>query len=103
MIILGLILYVLDRVLEISLTSLIGTYLMVRGFSFFFGGYPDEEYLSTLFYYNELGQLKRVLMGDAYKYTIAMTIVFGISIFIQFFTFIKEDIPKDDSKNKKQK
>lgn len=94
MVIIGVLLYLFNRLLEILLTSFMGSYLLVRGISFFLTGFPDEEHLSYLFYYKELNQLKRILSGPAFKFFIGMVVYMIISFIIQTFTFQKENEAK---------
>jgi len=91
MVILGVLMYLFNRLLEILLTSLIGSYLLVRGISFFLKGFPDEEQLSYLYHYKELNQIKRIFTGPAFKFFIAIAVYMIISFIIQTFTFTKEE------------
>lgn len=94
MVVLGLLIYLINRILEILLTSMIGSYMLIRGISFFLGGFPDEEQLSYLFYYKELNQVKRIITGTAFKFFIGIAVYMIFSIIVQSFTFTKEEEPK---------
>jgi len=104
MISLILILYLVKRIFEILLTSTIGSYIFIRGFSFIFGGFPEEEYLSNLIYYKEFFQLDRIITGTAIRYFLAIAVTFIISVLIQlFYTFAKNSSSNNNSKETRTK
>jgi hypothetical protein len=94
MVVLGLLIYLFNRILEILLTSMIGSYMLIRGISFFLSGFPDEEQLSYLIYYKELNQVKRIITGTAFKFFIGIAVYMIVSIIVQTFTFTKEEESK---------
>ena len=65
--------------------------MFIRGLSLITGGFPDEEYLSFLFFYKEMDEIKRVITGPSLKFFILIAFFFITSVVIQFKTFTKED------------
>lgn len=99
--IIGVLIYSLGKLLEILLTSSIGSYSIIRGCGLMLGGFPDEEYVSALLKYREMYQLKMLFIEESIFYTIFLILIFAISICIQFYTF--EDEKKDDKRYEKRR
>jgi len=89
-IIFGIIIYFFGKLLEILLTSTIGSYSIIRGCGLLIGGFPDEEYVSVLLKYREIYQLKMLFLNESIFYTIFLILLFSVSILIQFYTFEEE-------------
>jgi len=68
--------YLIDSLIVIVATSLIGAYLAVRGLSICLGGFPDETYTSQLIVNKEFNQLGRVFGGKANMYLSGMLLLF---------------------------
>jgi len=76
--------YWLQDAIIIFATSFIGAYTFIRGISLFAGGYPNEFTVIDLKNQGEDGQLKELITWRVWIYLVAIIIVTGLSIFIQF-------------------
>lgn len=76
--------FFLKDVIIIFATSFIGAYTLIRGISFFAGGFPNEFTVMDLRSRGENEQLKGLLTWKVYVYLSAIVIVTGLSIFIQY-------------------
>lgn len=76
---LGILSFFWYNYIVIVCTSIIGSYLFIRGISFYAGGYPNEF---TIYEKIRTGALSSV-PGTFYAYMVGMLIVCGIGIFVQ--------------------
>eukprot|EP00343_Euplotes_focardii_P000880 CAMPEP_0205798960 /NCGR_PEP_ID=MMETSP0205-20121125/65_1 /ASSEMBLY_ACC=CAM_ASM_000278 /TAXON_ID=36767 /ORGANISM="Euplotes focardii, Strain TN1" /LENGTH=368 /DNA_ID=CAMNT_0053059463 /DNA_START=150 /DNA_END=1256 /DNA_ORIENTATION=- len=72
-------------------TSILGSYLFVRGLAFIAGGYPNEFTIYTRIRNGEVNSVP----GTFYAYMAGMLVAFAIAFFIQF-TIKKREGKKDD-------
>ena len=77
-------------------TALIGAYAVVRGISFFAGGFPNEMTIADLIANNETEQLKDLLTWHVYLYLVGLAILFVVGMIVQIKIFKKN---KDDDKH----
>jgi len=75
--------FIIDNLIVIVTTSLIGGYLALRGLSICLGGFPDETYTSQLILNREFNQLGRVFGGDANLYLLGMLVMFVLGLSVQ--------------------
>ena len=75
--------FFLKDAIIIFATSFIGAYTLIRGISFFAGGFPNEFTVMDLRSRGEYEQLKGLLTWKVYVYLAAIVVVTGLSIFIQ--------------------
>jgi len=75
--------YIIDSIIIIVTTSLIGAYLALRGLSICLGGFPDETYTSQLILNREFNQLSRVFGGPANAYLMGMILMFIVGLSVQ--------------------
>jgi len=75
--------FIIESLIIVIATSLIGSYLAVRGLSIVLGGFPDETYLSKLLTYKEFNQVARIFGGPAFIYLIMICLLFIIGLICQ--------------------
>ena len=75
-------------------TSLLGSYAVVRGASFFIGGFPSETVIMDLLSRQEFEQVKTMMSGVVYAY-LAVWIIFSIAAMV----FQKKSSKEDKDKN----
>lgn len=95
--------YLVQNIMIIIATSLVGAYTAVRGVSVCLGGFPDETYTSKLIYYKEYNQLERAF-GKANLYLLAILCVFVLGLSVQggVAIFKKKEEKKEDENNKNE-
>lgn len=74
-------------------TALIGAYAVIRGISFFAGGFPNEMTIADLVAKNETEQLKNLLTWHVYLYLAGLALLFVAGMVVQIKIFKKK---KDD-------
>ncbi len=87
--------YLIKSIIIIVATSLVGSYVAVRGLSICFGGFPDETYTSRLIMAMEFQQLSRIFNGKAKIYLIGILCVFAVGLIVQGATAISGDDKKE--------
>lgn len=75
---------IFSKFIIIFSTSLIGAYGIIRGISFFAGGFPSEFTIIDLSAAGETEQLKKLLSWEIYVYLSSIVVLTGLSIFIQY-------------------
>lgn len=76
--------FFLSKIIFIFSTSLIGSYLTIRGISFFAGGFPSEFTIMDLTKAGEQDQISELLTWRVYIYLTSMVVLCGLSIYAQF-------------------
>lgn len=71
-------------------TALIGAYAIVRGISFFAGGFPNEMTVADLIAKNETEQLKELLTWYVYLYLAGFLVLFIVGMVVQIKIFKKK-------------
>ena len=89
--------YLIQEVIVIVATSLVGAYCAIRGLSINLGGFPDETYTSKLILYKEFNQLGKAFSG-ANMYLLGMMILFVVGLAVQggIACFTKSEEQKAD-------
>lgn len=92
--------YLIDEMIVLVATSLIGAYCTVRGLSIILGKYPDETYVTKLIMNKEFNQLGRAFGGTAMLYLVAMACLFVLGLFVQLCYSGKDK--KEEAKEEKK-
>jgi len=95
--------YIIEGLIIIVATSLIGSYLAIRGISIVLGGFPDESYLSKLLVYKEFNQVARIFGGPAFIYLISICLLFILGLISQAGISIFCGGDKENEKEKREK
>ncbi|MCQ2820627.1 MAG: TMEM198/TM7SF3 family protein [archaeon] len=83
MIVFGILALLFLKLAIIVSTSIIGGYMVIKGFSFFFGKFPDESELIALIKAKEKEQLKEIMTYHVYIYLVAWIILTVGGIMLQ--------------------
>ena len=77
--------------------SLLSSYLIVRGFSFCIGDYPDEIFIYELLIHREFEQAHRYFFREGYIYLIAKIILYISALFMNKITIkeVKEELENE--------
>ena len=75
--------FIIETLIIVVATSLIGAYCAVRGLSIVLGGFPAESYLSKLLAYKEYNQVARIFGGPAFVYLISIVLLFFVGLISQ--------------------
>ncbi len=101
LVILGMIIgYKFLKVLFIVTTSFLGSYLVIRAFSFWIGKYPSESIIIDLINKQEWDALNQILTPVVYAYIGGWVILTGLSSWYQFHT--NKDKTDDDFRGNKK-
>ena len=87
------------KIVFIVSTSVIGSYIVIRGFSFLFGNFPSESLIIDLIRKEEYEELKNIINGIVYVYLVFWIILSVGSAFVQFR--INREVEDEDLHYKK--
>ena len=79
-------------------TSILGSYIFIRGISFVAGGFPSEGEITDLIQRKEYDQLSELINGVVYAYMAGIAVMIAAGIFIQYKYYDEEDEKKVDSR-----
>jgi hypothetical protein len=94
-----LIIYYIDTLVKVLVSSILGSYCFVRGLSFLLGGFPDEFYAIKLIEKAEVGQLRQIITGKVLIYLISIVLLVIVGVIIQTKYFVHEDPPATATKS----
>lgn len=90
--------YFFKKLIVVFGTTIIGSYLIVRGLSLIIGGYPSESIIIDLIKNHETEQIKEFLNYKIYIYAVLFVILSVIGIFVQYK--ITKGFEFDEEENK---
>lgn len=83
-------------------TSIVGAYAIVRGISFWCGGFPDERQVYELGQKGEWDQMHNLLTNEIYAYLAGFLILSAVGMIVQFKYFYDGDKNKNKEDEKEK-
>ena len=84
----------------IIVTSLLGSYMVVRAFTIFKPEFPDEGYIAALYHHKEVNTISRVINQNMMSYILAFVVLFIIGLIVQISNYEKEEKNGDKEEGK---
>jgi len=91
-------LYMAKHMVIIS-TSLIGSYMLVKGPSFVIGGFPNEGTVIDLINRGEYQQLSTLISASVYIYFVIFLVLLVGGLFVQYYFFTEEDLNRLEARD----
>lgn len=97
----------LEDYVIIVVTSLVGSYMIVRAFSILQPNFPDEGYISALYHHKEIQSISRIIDQNMIVYILAFVALFLVGLIVQTSNYSSEPIEEQeegtDKKEEKEK
>lgn len=89
----------LEDYVIIVVTSLLGSYMVVRAFTIFKPEFPDEGYIAALYHHKEIQTISRVVNQDMLTYILAFAILFIIGLIVQISNYKPDEKEGEEKEN----
>ncbi len=85
-------------------TSLVGSYMIVRAFSILQPDFPDEGYIAALYHHKEIPTISRIIDQNMIVYILAFVGLFLVGLIVQMSNYTsdsseEQEENKNDEKN----
>lgn len=85
-------------------TSLVGSYMIVRAFSILQPNFPDEGYIAALYHHKEIQSISRIIDQNMIVYILAFVALFLVGLIVQTSNYSSDPVEdqEENSDNKEK-